>query len=261
MNVRRCVNALLLLIAMLLQVALAGRDFYNILGVSRDASTKQIKKAYRKLAMKYHPDKNPGDSEAEEKFKDLGAAYEVLSDQEKRKIYDERGEEGLKQSGGGQDAGDVFSSFFGGFGGFNFGFGGGNQRQSSERPRGADVTIDVAATLEEIYVGEFVELLRYKPVAKPAAGTRQCNCRMEMRTQSLGPGQFQMFQEQVCDQCPNVRFVTEEKLLEVRRKQTLLWTKLERERGGGGGRERGVEGEGREEVEADCKRGSGHSLE
>lgn len=205
-----------LVLAFLLESTLGDRDFYKILGVSRDASTKQIKKAYRKLAMKYHPDKNPGDSDAEDKFKDLGAAYEVLSDPDKRKIYNERGEEGLKQSGGGgQDAGDIFSSFFGGFGGFNFGFGGQQQQQRNERPKGADVAIDLDVTLEEIYVGEFVELLRYKPTAKPAAGTRQCNCRMEMRTQSLGPGQFQMFQEQVCDQCPNVRFVTEEKLLEV----------------------------------------------
>lgn len=82
------------------------RDFYKILGVSRDASTSQIKKAYRKLAVKYHPDKNPDDEDAVTKFHDINEAYEVLQDDEKRKIYDKHGEEGVKdhdknQGGGG----------------------------------------------------------------------------------------------------------------------------------------------------------------
>lgn len=76
-----------------------GKDYYKILGVQRDASQKQIKKAYRELSLKYHPDKNPGDSEAAEKFVELGNAYEVLSDEEKRRIYDQYGEEGLKEGG------------------------------------------------------------------------------------------------------------------------------------------------------------------
>lgn len=211
-------SSLFWLLALCAQVW-AGRDFYDILGVSRSATTKQIKKAYRKLAIQYHPDKNPGDAEAEEKFKDLGAAYEVLSDEEQRKIYDEHGEEGLKEHGrGGHNAGDVFSQFFGGFGGggFHFNFGGGGQQGGKpETPRGADVVIDLEATLEEMYEGEFVEVTRSKPVPKKAPGTRQCNCRTEMRTQQMGPGQFQMFQEQVCDKCPNVKMVNEEKKLEV----------------------------------------------
>jgi len=82
------------------------RDFYKILGVKRDASTSQIKKAYRKLAVKYHPDKNPDDEEVVSKFHDINDAYEVLQDDEKRKIYDQHGEEGIKdhdknQGGGG----------------------------------------------------------------------------------------------------------------------------------------------------------------
>lgn len=82
------------------------RDFYKILDVKRDASTSQIKKAYRKLAMKYHPDKNPDDEEAVLKFHDINDAYEVLQDDEKRKIFDQQGEEGIKnhdknQGGGG----------------------------------------------------------------------------------------------------------------------------------------------------------------
>ena len=81
---------------MLLLYLLVRRDFYKILGVSKDASTSQIKKAYRKLAMTFHPDKNPDDPEASEKFHDINAAYEVLSDNDKREIYDRHGEEGLK---------------------------------------------------------------------------------------------------------------------------------------------------------------------
>lgn len=86
------------------------RDFYNILGVSRGATVNQIKKAYRKLAKELHPDKNTQDPEATQKFQDLGAAYEVLSDTEKRRTYDKYGEEGLKQDsfGGG---GDPFSRY------------------------------------------------------------------------------------------------------------------------------------------------------
>ena len=81
---------------MFLLYLLFRRDFYKILGVSKDASTSQIKKAYRKLAMTFHPDKNPDDPEASEKFHDINAAYEVLSDNDKKEIYDRHGEEGLK---------------------------------------------------------------------------------------------------------------------------------------------------------------------
>ena len=86
------------------------RDFYKILGVSRSAQTNQIKKAYRKLAKEKHPDRNPDDPDANEKFQDLGAAYEALSDPEKRKLYDRCGEECLnKEMGGGGGGGDPFS--------------------------------------------------------------------------------------------------------------------------------------------------------
>ncbi|KAI8761350.1 dnaJ subfamily B member 11 [Biomphalaria glabrata] len=192
----------------ILQV-LAGRDFYSILGVPRSADTYQIKRAYRKLAKELHPDKNKDDPEAQERFATLGAAYEVLSDEEKRKIYDQHGEEGLKQ--GDMGRGDPFSSFFGDFG---FGFGG-MREQDKEIPRGGDVILDLDVTLEELYNGNFVEVLRYKPVAKPAKGKRKCNCRMEMVTQQLGPGRFSMTQQQVCDECANIKFVPEEKLLEI----------------------------------------------
>ncbi|GAU93263.1 hypothetical protein RvY_05229 [Ramazzottius varieornatus] len=188
---------------------LSGRDFYKILGVSKNANVNQIKKAYRKLAKDLHPDKNKGDAKAQEKFQDLGAAYEVLSDTEKREKYDKFGEEGMKQN---EMHGDPFSSFFGDFGFFG---GGGNARGQQETPKGADVTIDLEVTLEELYSGNFVEVVRNKPVARPASGTRKCNCRQEMVTHQMGPGRFQMTQNTVCDQCPNIQYVTEEKLLEI----------------------------------------------
>lgn len=195
------------LFLIILQV-LAGRDFYKILGVSKNAKLNQIKKAYRTLAKELHPDKNPGDEDANKRFQDLGAAYEVLSDAEKRKIYDKHGEEGLSK---GDVGGDPFSSFFGDF---SF-FGGGGGNRDREIPRGGDIVMDLDVTLEELYSGNFVEVVRYKPVAKPAKGTRKCNCRTEMVTQQLGPGRFQMTQQQVCDDCPNVKMVPEEKLLEI----------------------------------------------
>ena len=141
------------------------RDYYEVLGVSKDADAKEIKKAYRKLAMKYHPDKNPGDKEAEEKFKEINEAYEVLSDEEKRSTYDRFGHDGLNNQGGfggGQGFGgfgggggfggfeDIFGDIFGsGFGG---GFGGGGSRRRGPR-RGADIKQTVTITFEEAAFG------------------------------------------------------------------------------------------------------------
>jgi DnaJ family protein B protein 11 len=201
---------LFLFIAEFLAVALAGRDFYKILGVPKNANLNQIKKAYRKLAKELHPDKNQDDPVSNEKFQDLGAAYEVLSDPEKRKIYDRSGEEGVNKMGGGGGGGhDPFSSFFGDF------FGGGGHSDEDETPRGADLNVDLFVTLEEVYNGNFIEIKRRKSVYKETSGTRKCNCRHEMRTQQLGAGRFQMFQVQVCDECPNVKLVTETKTLNV----------------------------------------------
>ena len=84
-------------------------------------------------------------------------------------------------------------------------FFGGDQQHAERENRGANIDMDLYVTLEELYVGNFIELTHNKPVMKPAHGTRKCNCRQEMVTRSLGPGRFQMTQQQVCDECPNVK--------------------------------------------------------
>lgn len=133
------------------------RDYYEILGVSRDASAEQIKKAYRRLAMKNHPDRNPGDEAAEARFKEASEAYEVLSDEEKRAAYDRFGHEGVAGVGAGGGGfgggfgdifGDIFSDIFGG------GMGGGRQRAM----RGADLRYDLELELETAIVGDTVTI-------------------------------------------------------------------------------------------------------
>jgi len=130
-------------------------DYYQLLGVSRSASADELKKAYRQLALKYHPDRNPDDKEAEERFKEVSNAYQVLSDTEKRRIYDRYGAEGLSNQGFGgfSSAQDIFSSFgdifgdiFGGMGGFS-GFG------QARRSRGADLEMDLVLTFLEAVDG------------------------------------------------------------------------------------------------------------
>lgn len=199
----------LLLVALAATASYADRDFYAILGVNRKASQKEIKKSYRKLAVKYHPDKNPGNEEAAAKFQDLGAAYETLSDEKLRKIYDQSGEEGVnKNSQRGGGGADVFSSMFGGM------FG--QRRQGGDEvQRGPDINMDLDVTLEQLYNGDFIELMRVKPVPKETKGTRECNCRNEMKTVQVGAGRFQMQQQRVCKQCPNYKMVTEYKELDV----------------------------------------------
>lgn len=139
---------------------MAKRDYYEVLGVQKGASDDEIKKAYRKKAVQYHPDKNPGDKEAEEKFKEAAEAYEVLSNPDKRARYDQFGHAGLEGNGGfgggGMNMEDIFSQFgdiFGGhfgFGGFSgFGGGGANSRVN----RGSDLRVRVKLTLKDIASG------------------------------------------------------------------------------------------------------------
>ncbi|MGD9931385.1 MAG: molecular chaperone DnaJ [Mangrovibacterium sp.] len=140
------------------------RDFYEILGVSKDASAEEIKKAYRKKAIQYHPDKNPDNKEAEEKFKEAAEAYEVLSNPQKKQRYDQFGHAGMGGAGGGfsqhdMSMDDIFSMFGdifgGGFGGGFSGFGGfGSSRSQGRRVhRGSDLRIKVTLTLNEIANG------------------------------------------------------------------------------------------------------------
>ena len=138
------------------------RDFYAILGLSRGASTHAIKKAYRRLAKELHPDKNQNDPDASTKFQDLGAAYEVLADEEKRALYDKCGEECLKKDGM-MNQGDPFASFFGDF---DFFGGGGPQRGEQQTPKGSNIVIDLSVTLEELYSGNFVEVLYFKMLSE-----------------------------------------------------------------------------------------------
>lgn len=138
---------------------MAKRDYYEVLGLERSASQDDIKKAYRKLAIKYHPDKNPGDPTAEENFKEAAEAYEVLSNAEKRSRYDQFGHQGVGAGGfgggGGMSMDDIFSQFgdiFGGSGFESF-FGGGGGRGGARTKRGTNLRIKLKLTLEDISQG------------------------------------------------------------------------------------------------------------
>jgi molecular chaperone DnaJ len=150
---------------------MAKRDYYEILGVSRSADPEEIKKSYRKLAVKYHPDKNPGDKAAEEKFKELGEAYEALNDPQKRAAYDQHGHAafdrraggGFGRGGGGfHDPFDIFREVFSGGGMFDEFFGGGRS-DPSQPQRGDDLRYDMEITFEEAAHGCEKEITVTKP--------------------------------------------------------------------------------------------------
>jgi len=159
-------------------------DYYEILGVSRTASAEEVKKGYRQMALKYHPDRNPGDKACEERFKLAAEAYSVLGDPQKRETYDRFGKDGLRGSGFEGFSGSVFEDFediLGNFFGFNFGFGGGTRRA---RPsRGRDLGLEVEINLEEAAEGVEKEIALQRAELCPScggskarAGTRPAVC-------------------------------------------------------------------------------------
>jgi len=197
-------------------------DYYSLLGVARSATEAEIKTAYRKLAMKYHPDRNPGDKKAEEQFRRINSAYEVLSDPKKRQIYDHYGEAGVSGAGAGGpnpfggaggfgggagvDVNDVFGDLFESFfGGAAAGAGG---RAGATQRRGADLKVEVEVSLEDAYAGTQLPLHFDRTTAcktckgsgaKPGASPKRCaRCRGSGRVQ-FSQGFFSM--SQACPEC------------------------------------------------------------
>eukprot|EP00758_Cryptobia_borreli_P013658 Tbor_TRINITY_DN5853_c1_g6::TRINITY_DN5853_c1_g6_i1::g.7037::m.7037 len=178
-------------------------ELYDLLGVAPDATESEIKRAYRKLALKYHPDKNPDDEKASDMFKKVSAAYECLSDEEKRKLYDTHGKKGMEEGGGGfHDASDVFSMFFGG-----------GRRGDKEDPKPKDIVHELAVSLEDMYNGKTKKIAVTRDrLCKSCTGSGvrsgcqkgTCSeCRGQGRTikmQQLFPGMVQQVQA-VCTAC------------------------------------------------------------
>uniref|UniRef100_A0A1B6GWU4 J domain-containing protein n=1 Tax=Cuerna arida TaxID=1464854 RepID=A0A1B6GWU4_9HEMI len=210
--------------------------YYDILGVKPNFTTDELKKAYRKLALKYHPDKNPNEGE---KFKQISQAYEVLSNPEKRAIYDKGGEQALKEGGGGggfsSNPMDVFDMFF------RSAFGGNNRRGPSER-RGKDVVHQLSVSLEDLYKGAVRKLALEKNIicekcegrgGKKGAVEKCMTCQgsgMQVQIQQLAPGMIQQIQcvcgdcngqgEKIapkdrCKTCQGKKTVRDRKILEV----------------------------------------------
>jgi len=189
------------------------RDYYELLGVSREASDSEIKGAFRKLARELHPDINRHDPEAEEKFKEVAEAYEVLSDSERRQIYDRYGHEGLRSGGyqpdftGFGSISDIFDAFFGGGSPFGSAFGG---RGAADR--GADAGVEVSLTLEEVAAGIQREVEVDLTVrcsncngngAEPGTPIETCpRCEGTGQLQAVSRSIFgQLVRMQVCDRC------------------------------------------------------------
>ncbi|KAG0207955.1 DnaJ- protein scj1 [Mortierella sp. GBA30] len=204
----RVLLLLSLVLGLVVTLVAAGADYYKVLGLSRSATSKEIKKQYKVLSKKFHPDKNPNNKEAHDKFVEVAAAYEVLSDSEKRSIYDRYGEEGLKQQQGqGQgfhDPFDIFAQFFGG---------GHRHQHAAQERRGPDLRMELEVTLEELYSGKSIDIEVSKQIVCPhcsGSGARSsedivtCSgCQgqgVKIVKHMLAPGMFQQFR-QTCDQC------------------------------------------------------------
>ncbi|VEU22803.1 DEKNAAC103861 [Brettanomyces naardenensis] len=204
---------LVLLLSSILGFVLCEADYYGVLGVPKDADEKQIKAAYRSLSKQYHPDKNPGDDSAQQKFIEIGAAYEVLNDPDKRAVYDRYGEEGLKnggpggaQGGGRGDPFDIFANFFGGAGR------GGPRGGRPGKPRGGDVDTSVEIGLRDFYNGKNLDFQAdLQDVCDECDGTGSADGKMHqcpvchgggrvVQKRQLAPGMIQQF-ESPCGEC------------------------------------------------------------
>lgn len=200
------------------------RDFYEILGIDSNASSEEIKRAYRKLAKKYHPDLNPNNSEAEQKFKEVSAAYEVLIDDDKRARYDRFGEEGINGQGGGQGFGgfgDIFDDIFDifGGGGFSSGF---SQSRKTGPARGADLRYDLTIEFEEAIFGVEKEIhVRKNETCTTCDGSgAEPGTHKETCSKCKGRGQVQYTQQSpfgqfvrvgTCDACNGTGEIIKEK--------------------------------------------------
>ncbi len=203
---------------------MAEEDFYKILGVEKNASAQDIKKAYRKFALKYHPDHNPNDKSAEEMFKKISEAYEILSNEEKRARYDQFGHAAFTQAGGAayssqggfggfQDPFDIFREVFGGGGGgggafYDF-FGGGSASRSADEPeRGSDIRAEIEITLEEATKGASRTIRYNRMVTCPTcngSGSKNGKSGRKVCSRCKGTGQVRMSQGFIrfSEQCPD----------------------------------------------------------
>ena len=201
--------------------------YYDILGVPTDANNDQLKKAYRRLALKFHPDKNP---EGGEKFKEISQAYEVLADEKKRKIYDQGGEQALKEGGGGGEFHSPFDIF-------DMFFGGGRRRRPGEKPRGRDIVHQLKVTLEELYnsATKHISIQRNvicsacKGIGGKEGSVEKCKpCQgtgIVIKLRQIGPGMVQQIQ-QPCHECGQ----TGEKIKEKDKCKTCNGKKIVKEK-------------------------------
>lgn len=188
-------------------------DYYELLEISKDSDKSTIKKAYRKMAMKYHPDKNPGNDEAEESFKAVNEAYQVLNDKEKRSVYDRYGKAGLEGQGGGggfggfgaggfDDLGSIFEEMFG-----QSGFGGGSRKAKKTYKYNLDVGIEIKVEFNEAIFGAKKEIhYKYKTACKPCKGTGAKDAKLSTCKTCAGAGQVHARQgfmtfAQTCPTC------------------------------------------------------------
>jgi molecular chaperone DnaJ len=219
---------------------MAKKDYYEILGIERQAGEDEIKKAYRKLAVKYHPDKNPGDKSAEEAFKEATEAYEVLKDGQKRQTYDRFGHDGLRAGGGyegfaGFDLADALRAFMRDFGGFGFddlfGMGSSGGRRAGGPQRGNDLQISLNLTLEEIATGVEKKLNLKRQVAchrcagsgaEKGSSKKKCQtCQGTGQVRTVSRSLFGQFVNvQVCRACGGEGNIIEKKCSECGGKGT-----------------------------------------